>query len=66
MGQVIPIPKILTPKELDEFRPISLLNLYLKIFEKLLKTKIMDFFDKYNRLYYLLSNSNLQQTVPPN
>ena len=50
VGQVIPIPKTLTPKELGEFRPISLLNLFSKIFEKVLKTKIMDFIDKYNIL----------------
>ena len=90
VGQVIPIPKISTPKELGEFRPffvvylyiflygvfvylsdqialnyvvciyfaspgashllISLLNLLSKIFEKVLKTKIMDFIDKYNIL----------------
>ena len=28
VGPVIPIPKTLTPKELGEFRPISLLNLF--------------------------------------
>ena len=50
VGQVIPIPKTSTPKELGEFRPISLLNLFSKIFEKVLKTKIMDFLDKYNIL----------------
>ena len=48
VGQVIPVPKTLTPKELGEFRPISLLNLFSKIFEKVLKTNIMDFIDKYN------------------
>ena len=43
-------PKHITPKELGEFRPISLLNLFSKIFEKVLKTKIMGFIDKYNVL----------------
>ena len=50
VGQAIPIPKTSTPKELGKFRPISLLNLISKIFEKVLKTKIMDFIDKYNIL----------------
>ena len=47
MGQVIPITKPLTPTEIGEFQPISLLNLFSKIFEKVLQTKIMDFIDKY-------------------
>ena len=50
MAQVIPIPKTSTPKELGEFRPISLLNLFSKIFEKVLKTRIMNFIDRYNML----------------
>ena len=50
VDQVIPIPKTLTLKELGEFRPISLLNLFSKFFEKVLRTKIMDFIDKYNIL----------------
>ena len=36
VGQVIPIPKTLAPKELGEFRPITLLNLFSKVFEKVL------------------------------
>ena len=50
VGQVITIPKTLAPKELGEFRPISLLNLFSKVFKKVLKTKIMDFIGKYNIL----------------
>ena len=44
VGQVIPIPKTLTPKELVEFRPISLLNLFSKLFEKVLKIKSYGFY----------------------
>ena len=41
VGQVIPIPKTLAPKKLGEFRPITLLNLFSKVFEKVLKSKFM-------------------------
>ena len=50
VGQVIPIPKTLAPKELGEFRPITLLNLFSKVFKKVLKSKFMDFIGKYNIL----------------
>ena len=45
VSQVIPIPKTAAPKELGVFRPISLLNIFAKIFEKTLKGKIMEFID---------------------
>ena len=49
-GQVIPIPKTLAPKEFGEFRPITLLYLFSKVFQKVLKSKFMDFIGKYNIL----------------
>ena len=61
---IIPVPKTLVPKELGEFRPITLLNLFSKVFEKVLKTKIRCFTGKYNVLS--LSNVDLQQTAPRN
>ena len=39
VSQVIPIPKTATPKELGDFRPISLLNIFSKIFSKNFKRK---------------------------
>ena len=36
---VIPIPKKISPTSLDEFRPISLLSVFFKLFEKFLKAK---------------------------
>ena len=47
---VIPIPKILSPKSLDEFCPISLLSVFSKLFEQILKNKMMKFIDKNNIL----------------
>ena len=50
ISQVISIPKTAAPKELGDFRPISLLNIFAKIFEKILKDKIMEFIDNNNIL----------------
>ena len=47
VGQAIPIPKTLAPKELGEFRLITLLKLFSKVFEKVSKSKIMNFIGKY-------------------
>jgi len=43
---IIPIPKVSSPKSLDYFRPISLLPVFSKLFEKLIKTKMIKFIDK--------------------
>ena len=45
-SQVIPIPKVSNPKELADFRPISLLPALAKILEKILYKKMIKFFDK--------------------
>ena len=67
VGEVIPIPKTFALKELGEFRPISLLNLFSKVFEKVLKTKIMDFIGKYNILapeqYGFTANSSTRYMI---
>ena len=39
IAYVIPIPKTSSPKSLDEFRPISLLSVFSKLFEKILEKK---------------------------
>ena len=43
MSQFIPVPKIVTPNDLGEFRSISLLNIFSKMFKKILKGKILIF-----------------------
>ena len=50
VSQVIPISKTAAPKELGDFRPISLLNIFAKTFEKISKDKIMEFIDNNNIL----------------
>ena len=51
-SQVIPTPKTAAPKELGDFRPNSLLNIFSKIFEKILKEKTMEFIDNNNILSF--------------
>ena len=50
VGQIIQIPKTLAPKEIGEFRSTTLLNLFSKVFEKVVKSKFMDFIGKYTIL----------------
>ena len=45
-ANVIPVPKISNPKPLDDLRPISLLSVFAKIFEKILKRCMTKFFNK--------------------
>ena len=46
LAYVIPIPKISNPKSLDDLRPISLLPVFAKIFEKILERNMTRFLDK--------------------
>jgi len=46
----IPLPKVSSPKTLGDFKPISLLIIFSKLFEKLIKTKMMKFINKYKLL----------------
>jgi len=45
-AHVIPLPKVSSPKTLSDFRPISLLSIFSKLFEKLIETKMMKFINK--------------------
>ena len=46
VASVIPIPKKISPTSLDEFRPISLLSVFSKLFEKILESKMTKFITK--------------------
>ena len=50
LSHVIPIPKTAAPKQLGDFRPIFLLKIFSKILEKMLKDKMLNFFNKNNLL----------------
>ena len=50
---VISIPKTSSLKSLNEFRLISLLSIFSKLFEQILKNKMLVFIDKYNMLTLL-------------
>ena len=47
---VVPLPKTNFPKELSDYRPISLLSSFSKIFEKLLYKRILNFLNKHDIL----------------
>ena len=47
---IIPIPKISSPNSMNDFRPISLLPIFSKIFEKIIAEKMMKFINKNNIL----------------
>ena len=46
LAYVIPIPKVSNPKSLDDLRPISLLPVFAKIFEKILERNVTKFLNK--------------------
>ena len=50
VAYVIPIPKNSSPKYLDDFRLISFLSVFSKLFEQILKNKMLEFIDKNNIL----------------
>ena len=50
IAYVIPIPKVSSPKSLNELRPISLLPIFSKLFEKILKYRMTNFLQKNNVL----------------
>ena len=43
---VTPIPKTSSPKSMNDFRPISVLPIFSKIFEKIIAERVMSFIDK--------------------
>ena len=51
LAKVIPIYKSGSTMELNNYRPISVLNIFSKIFERLMYNRLIIFLDKYNILY---------------
>ena len=51
LAKVIPIYKSGYTMELNNYRPISVLNIFSKIFERLMYNRLINFLDKYNILY---------------
>ena len=50
LAKVIPIYKSGSTMELNNYRPISVLNIFSKTFERLMNNKLIKFLDKYNVL----------------
>jgi len=44
---IVPVPKIQTPKTLNEFRPVALAYLVMKAFERLVKDALLDTVQKW-------------------
>ena len=65
LSHVILISKTAAPKELGDFRPVSLLNIFSKIFEKILKDQMLNFINKTNLLtseqFGFTTNSSTEQ-----
>ena len=51
LAKVIPIFKSGSSRELHNYRPISVLNTFSKIYEKIMYNKVITFLDRYNILY---------------
>ena len=51
MAKVIPVYKSGSTMELNNYRPISVLNTFSKVFERLMHDRLTKFLDKYNILY---------------
>ena len=58
LAYVIPIPKVSNPKSFDDLRPISLLPVFAKIFEKILEHDMTKFLNKNDII--------TESIVPPN
>ena len=50
MAYVVPVAKVSSPKSLGDFRPISLLSVFSKVFEKIIETNMTKFVNKNNIL----------------
>lgn len=51
IAKVLPLFKNGDPSQLKNYRPVSILSTISKIFEKIMYTRLLDFFNKHNVLY---------------
>ena len=51
MDKVIPVYKSGSTLEVNNYRPIFVLNIFSKVFERLMYDRLTQFLDKYNILY---------------
>ena len=51
LARVVPIFKAGDPTEITNYRPISVLTLFSKVFEKIMYNQVLDFMDKNNVFY---------------
>ena len=57
LAKVIPLYKKNTLEVASNYRPISLLSVFSKIVERLMHSRLYNFFEKYNVLHSLLINT---------
>ena len=50
IAYIVPVAKVLSPKSLGDFRPISLHSVFSKVFEKIIETNMTKFINKNNIL----------------
>ena len=60
MATVIPVYKLGSTMELNNYRPISVLNIFSKVFERLMYDRLIQFLDKYN----IKTNFGLDKDIP--
>ena len=62
MAKVIPVYKSGSTMELNNYRPISVLNTFSKVFERHMYDRLTKFLDKYNVLYQ--TSLGLDRDIP--
>ena len=55
-AKIIPIHKKGSPTDASNYRPISLLSIFIKIFKKLMHKRLYEFLDKMNIFYFNLAS----------
>lgn len=53
LARVTPVYKSDNPQKVNNYRPISVLSVFSKLFEKIMYTRLMTFFEKHKLLYKL-------------